>query len=113
MGLLWRVLKAAISGFIANDALSRGASREFLTKLPSFPIVWEQGNLLVRYAIHRIAEERWEEMEEVFELATAIMVVVFAAALLVSGRLFIENRSSKGLDTSAIPAVTLRVDKTR
>ena len=37
MGLLWRVLKAAVSGFIANDALSRGASREFLTKLPSFP----------------------------------------------------------------------------
>ena len=52
-------------------------------------------------------------MEEVFELATAIMVVVFAAALLVSGRLFIENRSSKGLDTSAVPAVTLRVDKTQ
>ena len=26
MGLLWRVLKAAASGFIANDALGRGAS---------------------------------------------------------------------------------------
>ncbi len=93
-----------------NDA---PCCREFPTKLPDFPIVWEQGNLWVRYAIHRIAEERWEDMEEVFELATAMMVVVFAAALLVSGQLFIENRSSKGLDTSAVPAVTLRVDKTR
>ena len=52
-------------------------------------------------------------MEEVFELATAMLVVVFAAALLVSGQLFIENRSSKGLDASAVPAVTLRIDKTR
>lgn len=93
-----------------NDA---PGCRELLIKLPDFPVVWEQGNLLFRYAIHRIAEERWEDMEEVFELATAIMVVVFAAALLVSGRLFIENRSSKGLDASAVPAVTLRVDKTR
>jgi hypothetical protein len=81
--------------------------------LPSFPVFWEQGNLCVRYAIHRIAEERWEDMEEVSELATAIIVVVFAAVLLVIGQLFIENRSSKGLDTSAVPAVTLRVDKTR
>ena len=52
-------------------------------------------------------------MEEVSELATAMIVVVFAAVLLVIGQLFIENRSSKGLDTSAVPAVTLRVDKTR
>ena len=52
-------------------------------------------------------------MEEVFELATAMLVVVFATALLVSGQLFIENRSSKGLDMSAVSAVTVRVDKTR
>ena len=68
---------------------------------------------MVRYAIHRIAEERWEDMEEVFELATAMLVVVFAAALLVSGQLFIENRSSKGLDMSAVTAVNVRVDKIR
>ena len=29
MGFLWRVLKAAVSGFLANDALSRGASIAF------------------------------------------------------------------------------------
>jgi hypothetical protein len=29
MGRLWRVLKAAVSGFQANDALSRGAAIAF------------------------------------------------------------------------------------
>jgi hypothetical protein len=46
-------------------------------------------------------------MEEISQLATAMVAVVFAAVLLVSGLLFIEYRSSKA-STPAVAAVTLR-----
>jgi membrane protein len=39
MGLLWRVLKAAASGFIANDALSRGASIAFYAATSLAPVL--------------------------------------------------------------------------
>ncbi|WP_374207429.1 YihY/virulence factor BrkB family protein [Bradyrhizobium sp. 190] len=39
MGLLWRVLKGAVSGFIANDALSRGASIAFYAATSLAPIL--------------------------------------------------------------------------
>jgi membrane protein len=39
MGLLWRVLKAAVSGFIANDALSRGASIAFYAATSLAPVL--------------------------------------------------------------------------
>ena len=29
MGALWRIVKAAVAGYVANDALSRGASIAF------------------------------------------------------------------------------------
>ena len=47
------------------------------------------------------------------ELATAMMVVVFAAVLLVSGQLFTGHQSSKSFETSAAAPVTLRGGKTR
>ena len=46
-------------------------------------------------------------MEEMSQLATAMMVVVLAAALLVSGQLFIEKRSLNSFDAPAVAAVTL------
>lgn len=46
-------------------------------------------------------------MEEMFQLATAMMVAVLAAVLLVSGQLFIEKRSLSCFDTPAVAAVTL------
>jgi uncharacterized membrane protein len=52
-------------------------------------------------------------MEEISQLATAMLAVVFAAMLFVGGQLFIESRSSKGFDTPAVAAVTLRGEKTR
>ena len=39
MGLLWRVLKSAVSGFIANDALSRGASIAFYAATSLAPVL--------------------------------------------------------------------------
>jgi membrane protein len=39
MGLLWRVLKAAVSGFVANDALSRGASIAFYAATSLAPVL--------------------------------------------------------------------------
>jgi uncharacterized BrkB/YihY/UPF0761 family membrane protein len=39
MGLLWRVLKAAVSGFITNDALSRGASIAFYAATSLAPVL--------------------------------------------------------------------------
>ena len=53
-----------------------------------------------------------DDMEEISQLATAMVAVVFAAVLLVSGLLFIEYRS-KSFDTPAVAAVTLRGEKTR
>ena len=50
---------------------------------------------------------RWDDMEENSQLATAMMALVFAAVLLISGQLFIEYRSSKA-STPALAAVTLR-----
>jgi hypothetical protein len=52
-------------------------------------------------------------MEEISQLATAMVAVVFAAVLLVSGLLFIEYRSSKSFDPPAVAAVTLHGEKTR
>lgn len=46
-------------------------------------------------------------MEEMFQLATAVMVAVLAAVLLVSGQLFIEKRSLNCFDAPAVAAVTL------
>jgi hypothetical protein len=57
--------------------------------------------------------QRSAGMEEVSELATAMIIVVFAAVLLVSSQLFIEYRSSKSLDTLAVSAVILRGEKSR
>jgi hypothetical protein len=37
IGFLWRVLKATVSGFVANDALSRGASIAFYALRPWRP----------------------------------------------------------------------------
>ena len=54
-----------------------------------------------------------DDIEELSQLATAMVAVVFAAVLLVSGLLFIEYRSSKSFDTPAVAAVTLRGEKTR
>ncbi|MCA1457278.1 YihY/virulence factor BrkB family protein [Bradyrhizobium sp. BRP22] len=39
MGRLWRVLKAAVSGFLANDALSRGAAIAFYAATSLAPIL--------------------------------------------------------------------------
>jgi membrane protein len=39
MGLLWRAVKAAVSGFIANDALSRGASIAFYASTSLAPVL--------------------------------------------------------------------------
>ena len=39
MGLLWRAVKAAVSGFIANDALSRGASIAFYAATSLAPVL--------------------------------------------------------------------------
>ena len=39
MGLLWRVLKAAVFGFVANDALSRGASIAFYAATSLAPVL--------------------------------------------------------------------------
>jgi membrane protein len=39
MGFLWRVLKAAVSGFLANDALSRGASMAFFAATSLAPVL--------------------------------------------------------------------------
>jgi membrane protein len=39
MGLLWRALKAAVSGFITNDALSRGASIAFYAATSLAPVL--------------------------------------------------------------------------
>ena len=54
-----------------------------------------------------------DDMEEISQLATAMMAVVFAAVMLVSGQLFIEYRSSKSSDRPAVAAVTLQGEKTR
>ena len=54
-----------------------------------------------------------DDMEEISQLATAMVAVVFAAVLLVSGLLFIDYRSSKSFGTPAVAAVTLRGEKTR
>jgi hypothetical protein len=54
-----------------------------------------------------------DDMEEISQLATAMMAVVFAAVMLVSGQLFIEYRSSKSSNTPAVAAVTLQGEKTR
>ena len=54
-----------------------------------------------------------DDMEEISQLATAMMAVVFAAVMLVSGLLFIDYRSSKSSDTPAVAAVTLQGEKTR
>lgn len=54
-----------------------------------------------------------DDMEEISQLATAMVAVVFAAVLLVSGLLFIEYRSSKSFDTPAVAGVTLQADRTR
>ena len=51
---------------------------------------------------------RWDEMDEMSQLMTAMMAVVFSAVLLVSGQLFIGYRSSKSFDTPAVAAVTVR-----
>ena len=51
---------------------------------------------------------RWDDMDEMSQLTTAMMAVVFAAVLIVSGQLFIEYRSSKRFDTPAIAAVKVR-----
>jgi len=51
---------------------------------------------------------RWDDMDEMSQLTTAMLAVVFAAVLLVSGQLFIEYRSSKRFDAPAIAAMTLR-----
>ena len=45
-----------------------------------------------------------DDMEEISQVATAMMAVVFAAVLLVIGQLFIEY-TSKSFDTPAIAAV--------
>ena len=47
-------------------------------------------------------------MDEMSQLTTAMLAVVFAAVLLVSGQLFIEYRSSKRFDMPAIAAETVR-----
>jgi hypothetical protein len=47
-------------------------------------------------------------MDEMSQLTTAMMAVVFSAVLLVSGQLFIEYRSSKRFDTPGLAAVTVR-----
>jgi membrane protein len=39
MGQLWRVLKAAVSGFLANDALSRGAAIAFYAAASLAPVL--------------------------------------------------------------------------
>jgi membrane protein len=39
MGRLWRVLKAAVSGFLANDALSRGAAIAFYAATSLAPVL--------------------------------------------------------------------------
>ena len=54
-----------------------------------------------------------DDMEEISQLATAMVAVVFAAVLLVSGLLFIDYRSSKNSNTPAVAAVTLQGKKTR
>jgi len=47
-------------------------------------------------------------MDEMSQLTTAMLAVVFSAVLLVSGQLFIEYRSSKSFDAPAVAAVTVR-----
>ena len=39
MGRLWRILKAAVSGFLANDALSRGAAIAFYAATSLAPVL--------------------------------------------------------------------------
>jgi len=52
-------------------------------------------------------------MEEMAQLATAMMVVVFAAVLLVAGQRFIEYRSLNSFDTPAVAVVILGGGKIR
>ncbi|WFU19742.1 YihY/virulence factor BrkB family protein [Bradyrhizobium sp. CB3481] len=39
MGVLWRIVKAAVSGYVANDALSRGASIAFYAATSLAPVL--------------------------------------------------------------------------
>jgi membrane protein len=39
MGALWRIVKAAVSGYVANDALSRGASIAFYAATSLAPVL--------------------------------------------------------------------------
>jgi uncharacterized BrkB/YihY/UPF0761 family membrane protein len=48
MGRLWQILRAAVSGFLANDALSRGASIAFYAATSLAPV------LLIVVAIARL-----------------------------------------------------------
>jgi hypothetical protein len=66
--------------------------------------------VLAVYAILGV-ERSVGTMEEDSELAIAMIVVVFAAVLLVTAQLFIEYRSSKSFDALAISAMTLRGEK--
>jgi hypothetical protein len=46
-------------------------------------------------------------MSEVTQLASAIVVIVFATVMLVAGQLYIESRESKSVRIPAAPAVQI------
>jgi len=48
-----------------------------------------------------------ERMSEVSQLASAMLVVVFAAVMLVAGQLYTESRESKSMRIPIVPAVQM------
>jgi hypothetical protein len=52
-------------------------------------------------------------MNEMSQLATAMVAVVFSTVMLVSGQLFIEYRSTKNPVVGSLVAATLRADRIR
>jgi hypothetical protein len=46
-------------------------------------------------------------MSEVSQLASAILVMVFAAVMLVAGQLYIESRESKSIRFPTVPTVQI------
>jgi hypothetical protein len=46
-------------------------------------------------------------MSEVTQLASAMLVMVFAAVMLIAGQLYIESRESKSIRFSTVPTVQI------
>jgi hypothetical protein len=49
----------------------------------------------------------WSKMSEVSQLASAMLVMVFTAVMLVAGQLYIESRENKSVRIPTAPAVQI------